>query len=429
MNNQIVSTDNPDNARVRREMEEVQRELQEALRQITVELGSKLKPKERAEIEAEFAELNELLERLKTGLVWVALFGKTSVGKSAIANSLLGCDMAKVGVQMDLTSTVTHYRRDPWMLADMPGLMGREDFERIALDEARRSHGIIFVVDGEPYKDEMDMFEAVHVSLPNIPKLVFVNKWDVMQHRPSAEREQVRQLVHRKMRKFVTSEMDIIYGNAQSFDPGTDSYQRQELPNLLDRMYEGAGTLGLVMNVLDPARRAEDLGSKVRDKIMEFRIRLARKIISGFGAAEVAGSYVPFSTLLTTPGLLGSMVYTLMRILGVKNDLNAAKKIAVELLKVCALEMTAEFAATSAIEVAAWVGAFILGPLMFLGAIGAAGAVGYYKYRRTVIFGEVAIEYLRNDCSWGGEDRHAVIMRCRERAQEHYMKFRWKHEV
>lgn len=429
MDNSLTIIDNPGNASVREELEEIQRELHEALRQLTAELGGKLKPEERALIEAEFEELNELLDRLKTGLVFVALFGKVSVGKSAIANALLGADMAKVGVPMDLTTVVAHFRRDPWMLADMPGVMGREEFERIALDEARRSHGIVFVVDGEPYKDEMDMFEAVHDAMPKTPKLVFVNKWDVKQLSPSAERQQVKELIHSKMRKFVSSDADIIYGSAQIYDPATDSYMRQELPQLLDRMYESAGTLGMVMNLLDPARRADDLGSQIRVKIMEFRIRVARKFVSGFGAAEVAGSYVPFATLVVTPGLLAGMVYMLMRILGVKGDKTVAKKVAVELLKVCGFEMAAEFAAAAAAEAAIAVGAFIFGPLGLAGYLAAAGGLGYYKYRRTVIFGEVAIEYLRNDCSWGGEDRHEVIKRCKERAQEHYMKFRVKHQV
>ncbi len=205
-------TDDTDNARIRQDMEGVQRELAEALQNLTTEIGKKLKPKDKEAVEAEFAELNELLERLKSGLVHVALFGKTSVGKSAIANSLLGCDMAKVGVEMDKTKVVAHYRRDPWMLADMPGVMGQEDLERIALDEARRSHGIVFVVDGEPYGPELEMFEAVYAAMPNTPTLVFVNKWDEMQHRPSSHRDEVKALIHKKMRKFVSSEGDIVYG-------------------------------------------------------------------------------------------------------------------------------------------------------------------------------------------------------------------------
>jgi uncharacterized protein (DUF697 family) len=292
------------------------------------------------------------------------------------------------------------------------------------MGEARRSHGLIFVIDGEPYQDEMQMFETLHTDLPHIPKIVFVNQWDKVQLRPISEREKIKELIHAKMRRFVISDEDIVYGSAQLYDPKTDSYIRQEVPALLDRMYENAGTLGLVMNVLDPARRAEDLGSKLRSKIMDARIRIGRKVVSWFGTAEVGSMFVPFSSLITTPGLLAGMVYTLMKILGVKSDKDAASKITKELLVVCGKELAAEFAASTAIEAMAWLGGIFLGPLALLGALGAAGAVGYYKYKRTVIFGEVVIEYLKNDCSWGGEDRHEVIMKCRERAKEHYLKFK-----
>jgi GTP-binding protein EngB required for normal cell division/uncharacterized protein (DUF697 family) len=399
------------------------------LKQIQTELGQKLKPEERKGIEIEFEELNEVLERLKSGLVWVGLFGKTSVGKSAILNALLGKDVAKVGVEIDLTSKPVHYQHDPWMITDMPGVMGRSDFERIALNEARKSHGIVFVVDGEPYQDEVEMFDAVHNALPKIPKLVFVNKWDRMQHVPSADRDKVRQLVWQKMRKYVISEDDIIFGSAEVFDSSTDKNVRQQLPQLLDRMYESAGTLGMVMNVLDPARRAEDAGSKLKEKIMEVRVRLARKIVSGFAIAEVAGSYIPFTSLVTTPGILAGMVYTLMKVLGVKSDKAAAKQVAVQLIKVCVSEMAVEFGVVTVAELALPIIAFFAAPVALLGALGALGGIGYYKYRRTAIFGELAIEYIKHDCSWGGEEIHTVIQRCRKQAEEYYMKFKWKHEV
>jgi hypothetical protein len=72
--------------------------------------------------------------------------------------------------------------------------------------------------------------------------------------------------------------MDTVYGSAQ-LKVG-DKKVRQPLPGLLDRMYEDAGTLGMVMNVLDPANRAVELGAKVRDRITEVRMRVARRVIS-----------------------------------------------------------------------------------------------------------------------------------------------------
>jgi uncharacterized protein (DUF697 family) len=306
------------------------------------------------------------------------------------------------------------------MIVDMPGIMGKEAFERIALEEAKKAHGHIFCVDGEPYGPELELFNAVHEALPHTPKIVFVNKWDEMEHKPSAVRDQVRALIQNKMVKFVKSPTDIIFGSAQRYDQSRDSYVRQEIPQLLDRMYEDAGTLGMVMNVLDPASRAEELGSKMRDKVMEVRIRLARKVVSWFGTASVGGTFIPFSHLIVAPGILASMVYTLSRILGHKTNKTDATKLSIELLKASGASLGIEIAAIAAAEIAITAAAFLTGPVI----LAALGGLGYFKYKRTVILGEVTIEYIKNGSSWGGEDRQAVIARCKDRAMAHYMKLR-----
>jgi uncharacterized protein (DUF697 family) len=302
--------------------------------------------------------------------------------------------------------------------------MGKEEFEALALAEAGRAHGHIFVIDGEPYKDELDLFEVVQNALPNTPKIVFVNQWDKMQNTPRKDRDIVCERIKQKMGKFVASPDDIVYGSAQLYDQQSDTMIRQELPQLLDRMYEGAGTLGQVMNVLDPANRAVQLGGNIREKIYQVRVSIARKVISAFGTASVAGGFVPFTQLLVVPGVLGSMVYVVCRIMGkptVTKD--QAKSMAIELAKACGAEIGAEFAAEVGIGAALVVGSVLTGGIAAaLIGLGALAGLGYYRYRRTVVLGEVTVEYIKNDFSWGGEGRHAVIMKCRERAQQHYMK-------
>ena len=401
-------------------MSEIQRELQGALRDLLAEVGSKLKPDDRAEIQRDFDELIDMLERLKSGRVFIALFGKTSVGKSAITNALLDDDVARVGVEIDLTSEASEFRRDPWTIVDMPGVMGKREFEDLARKEANKAHGHIFCIDGEPYGPELELFEMVHAAVPHTPKIVFVNKWDQFDHKPSADREKVRALIQAKMGKFVKSPADIVYGSAQRFDPATDRYVRQELPQLLERMYEDAGTLGMVMNVIDPAQLAENLSDKMRERIMEVRTRLARKIVGYFGVASVVGTVIPLSQLVLTPGILAAMVFTIMRVMGVKESREGARKLSVDLLKAVGAELAAEFVGGVAAEIIISAGAFLAGPLL----LGALGGLGYFKYRRTAILGEVTIEYVRNGCSWGGEDKHVVIQRCKQRAIDHYMKLR-----
>lgn len=418
-----------DNKQIQQEMAEIQRELESSLQTLLIEVGSKLKPHERASIEQEFQQLNELLERLKSGLIWIALFGKTSVGKSAIANSLINTDIAEVGVEHDVTGAPQSYEKSPWMIVDVPGIMGKKVNEEVAIAEAKKAHGHIFVVDGEPYADEVELFQVVHNSLPNTPTIVFVNKTDLMENLPTKDREIVRSRIEKKVLDFVRSPSDIVYGSAMLYDAKRDEMVRQALPQLLDKMYEDAGTLGQVMNVLDPANRAQDLGESIKKKIFEVRSKVARKVVSAFGAASVGGGFVPFSTLIVTPGILASMVYVLFRVMG-KKDMSKkdAARISVELLKECGRFLVADFVAVAGAELLVS-SMHLLGPLgSLIGLAADALGLSYFRYRRTVILGEVTLEYIRNDCSWGGEGAQALIQRAKERALQNYMhlKSSWK---
>jgi uncharacterized protein (DUF697 family) len=227
------------------------------------------------------------------------------------------------------------------------------------------------------------------------------------------------------MGKYVkVPDTDILYGSAMLFDPAQHAYVRQDLPQLLDCLYADAGTLGMVMNVLDPARRAVDLSDTIRDKIFEVRRRVARKVISGFGTASVAGGFIPFNQLLVTPGLLASMVFVLFKMMGRPMNKAAAKQVSVELLKTCGQELGAEFLAVMVAE--GLLGAIqVLGPVGFaLGALGSMAGLGYYRYRRTAILGEVTVEFIRHGCTWDGTDRHRIFQECKERAMQHYMRLR-----
>lgn len=420
------------NQQIQQEMAGIQQELESSLQTLLTEVGSRLKPQERVSIEEEFQQLNELLERLKSGLIWISLFGKTSVGKSAIANALMGDDIAKVGIEHDVTREPHYYEKPPWVLVDVPGILGEKVNEEVALTEAKKAHGHIFVVEEEPYSYEIELFRVVHKALPDTPKIVFVNKADRMDRLPRKDREIVKSRIEQKMGEFVRSPSEIVYGSAMLYDPEGDVMVRQSLPQLLDKMYEDAGTLGQVMNVLDPANRAHDLSEAIQKKIFEVRANVARKVISSFGAASVAGAFVPYSILTVTPGILASMVYVLFRIMGKKDtSKQEATKISIDLLKECGRFLAAEFVALAGAEVI-FSSMHLLGPIGSLIALGAdVAGLSYFRYRRTVILGEVTLEYIRNDCSWGGEGAQALIRRAKERALREHMRFKasWKDQL
>jgi predicted GTPase len=52
----------------------------------------------RGELGADFAQIESLLDKLKTGELHIAVFGRVSVGKSALGNALLGREAFTTGV-------------------------------------------------------------------------------------------------------------------------------------------------------------------------------------------------------------------------------------------------------------------------------------------------------------------------------------------
>lgn len=398
------------------EMAELQKELSEALDGFVEELGSKLKPDELAALEQEVSDLNELIERLKTGKVWLAVFGKTSVGKSSVVNSLLGADIADVGIEHDVTRDVRPFDMsatsdNPYMIVDVPGLMGDPELERQAVVEAKKAHGHVFVIDGEPYQDEIELFDFVKKASPSSPTIVFVNKADLFEQMPSRDRDTIRRNIIDKMRPYVDTPEDIVFGAAQRFDSTNDCMVRQPLPELEDRLYNNPGTLGQIVNVFDPANRAELSLENARYKILEARKSVARKAIRAYALAEAASSAIPFGDVVATPGLLLMLTRSVTKILGQSNGVDATK-VTAGVVKMCAQILGGLFVFATAGSVVA----DFFGPIGWI--LSAAGFAGF-KYQRTLVFGEALLLYIENDFSFGNDAR-AVIQKAKENAGTYY---------
>lgn len=411
------------NEKIREEMTQLQDELGKALNDILDQVGNKLSEEEKKNIRQEVKDAQELIERLKSGYVWVALFGNTSVGKSALANSLMLSDVAEVGVEHDFTKTPTPYYKEPWAIVDVPGILGNDVQQDIAIEEAKKAHGHIFVIEQEPFGPELKLFALVHKALPDAPKIVFVNKWDVIEAgNTTSEIEVIKAKIKEKMGRFVSSPEDIVFGSAQ-LKVG-DLKVRQELPELLDRMYENAGTLGQVMNVLDPARRSSDLNDSIRNKIFEIRVKIARRVINVCSLASAFSGAAPLGELTVTPALWVGMVLSIFTILGVKKAPYNAANVVKEISVACAQTLGAAFVAAAGAAALFDIVTTATTPIAGIGAaMGLAVdviALGVFKFRRTATLGEATIEYIKNDFSWGADGQEAVIKRCRKRAEEQY---------
>ncbi|WP_374791102.1 GTPase [Aerosakkonema funiforme] len=108
------------NQQIREKIDKIQVELRATLKETINSVDTNLNSEERDEIENKLQELNELLGKLKTGLVYIALFGKTGVGKSSIINSLIGADVIDLRVENDVIKIQIQYKKELWFLYETP---------------------------------------------------------------------------------------------------------------------------------------------------------------------------------------------------------------------------------------------------------------------------------------------------------------------
>jgi hypothetical protein len=125
-------------------------------------------PALRRELAADFNRVEQMLERLERGQLHVAVFGRVSTGKSALGNALLGREAFAVGVLHGTTTQADHAVLDEaqhggLVLIDTPGIneLDGEARERLAFEVAEVSDLVVFVVDGDLTRDELDALKTL----------------------------------------------------------------------------------------------------------------------------------------------------------------------------------------------------------------------------------------------------------------------------
>ncbi len=128
---------------------------------------------------AALAELAEQRRRKSAGALYLAIYGEVSTGKSALVNALLPDARAPSDPRAGTTLELNQYR---WtgdsggevILTDLPGFNLGDD-ERV-LAEARRSHLVIFLTDGDITASQHE--ELARLQALEKPLILALNKSD-----------------------------------------------------------------------------------------------------------------------------------------------------------------------------------------------------------------------------------------------------------
>jgi len=347
-------------------------------------------------------------------LISIAVYGSINAGKSSLINALLSRDECKVSAIGGKTKIATSYIANELgskntiysvegggvKMVDTPGICEVNGDERafIAIEAARRSHIVLFVVVG-------DLASHEHVALQelieiNKPVLLDFNQIDRFNQ---SQRNEIIFALRNKVEIDLGLENIIMTASA----PVKRIYAVDEHGN--ESFIEKAGIPEIEALVL----RINTLLKNERDQLLllpeiigeieknDLRRRKQREsgleVITSYSintALIVSLNPVPFLDIAAGIGGLGTLIYKLADIYGVALGASEIDSIAGALI-IYAMSVLAvscgSYLAGSALKLIPWIGTVT-------GAIVQAGSVGYTMW----VLGLAVQEYLENDCQWQG---------------------------
>ncbi|MBN8740833.1 MAG: GTP-binding protein HSR1 [Lysobacterales bacterium 69-70] len=364
----------------------------------------------RRELGDEFARIEALLDKLARGELHLAVFGRVSVGKSALGNALLGEPAFETGV---LHGTTTRATQQPWTeaggsglhLIDTPGIneLDGEARERLAFEVAEISDLVLFVVDGDMTQVERDALATL--ARTERPLLLVLNKADRYE---DAERERLLARLREHAAGLLPAD-NVLACAAQpaplrviDVDAAGNERERREtrapdVTQLRERLLAICAREGKTLSALNAGLFAGRLSDQVAQRVAEARRDVADKIIRYYCLAKgvaVALNPVPVADLLAAAALDAALVMHLGKVYGMPLTRREAGQL---ILTICA-QLAALMGAIWGVHLVASALKVASAGVSTLLTAGAQGALAWYA---TQVVGRAAERYLVAGKSWG----------------------------
>lgn len=364
----------------------------------------------RRELGDEFARIEALLDKLARGELHLAVFGRVSVGKSALGNALLGEPAFETGV---LHGTTTRATQQPWTeaggsglhLIDTPGIneLDGEARERLAFEVAEISDLVLFVVDGDMTQVERDALATL--ARTERPLLLVLNKADRYE---DAERERLLARLREHAAGLLPAD-NVLACAAQpaplrviDVDAAGNERERREtrppdVAQLRERLLAICAREGKTLSALNAGLFAGRLSDQVAQRVAEARRDVADRIIRYYCLAKgvaVALNPVPVADLLAAAALDAALVMHLGKVYGMPLTRREAGQL---ILTICA-QLAALMGAIWGVHLVASALKVASAGVSTLLTAGAQGALAWYA---TQVVGRAAERYLVAGKSWG----------------------------
>ena len=375
-------------------------------------------PTIRTNLAGDFARLDTMLKKLERGEVHLAVFGRVSVGKSALANALLGEDAFTVGV---LHGTTTNATQRAWRevagsgvhLIDTPGIdeLDGEAREKLAFEVVGVADLVVFVVDGDMTQRELDALKLL--ARTERPLVVALNKAD---RYGDDERERLLDRLREHVQGLVRAE-DVVAVSARpapvkrlrvdanGVEHAELVEQAPDIAALRDRLAAIIEREGRTLAALNAGLFAGRLSDQVSRRIADARRELAAKVIRQYCLAKgvaVALNPIPVADLLAAAALDAALVMHLGRVYG----LPLTKSEAGSLIAVISAQLAALMGAIWGVHLVA---SALKGMSAGLSTVVTAGAQGALAWYATELVGRAAERYLVAGKSWGDKGPKRVV--------------------
>jgi small GTP-binding protein len=364
----------------------------------------------RQELEQEYRHVRRMLDKLENDEIHIAVYGRVSVGKSALLNALLGESRFSTSPLHGETREVAtgnwrEYAAGNILLIDTPGIneIDGEAREQLAVDVAQRTDIVLFVVDGDMTGTELEALRRLKAL--GMPLLLVLNKADRYSHEQLGR---IRQSLSEHLEGLVASQ-DIVTASAdparevvirideEGRESETSRQPSVDVVSVRNRLWTILENEGKSLAAVNASLFAGRLSDEVAARILDAKRHLGSQLIRTYCLAKgvaVAINPVPVADLVAAAVVDVSMIVHLSRIYGL--PLNKGE--AGGLLKTIGAQMVLLMGTVWAVHVLS--SALKLGTAG-LSAVVTGSAQGALAYYSTWVVGQAAERYLAQGKSWG----------------------------
>lgn len=363
----------------------------------------------RGELAADYAQVEALLKRLEEGEIHIAVFGRVSVGKSALLNALLGESRFSTSPLHGETVSSSGaawrtYQSGNVVLFDTPGIdeVGGELRERLAREVAGRSDLVLFVVDGDITATELEALREL--AERQRPLILVLNKADRF---GEAERQALLEGLRAKTRGLVAADhvvataampsaRVVIQVAADGSEQESERQPARDVEALRGLLWRILDQEGKSLAAVNAGIFAGELGDQVAQRILAVRREVADKVVRSYSLGKglaVALNPVPAADLLALAAD-GAMVVHLGRVYG----MSITRAEAGQLIRTIATQITLLMGTVWGV---ALVSSALKGVTFGLSTLVTAAAQGAVAYYGTYVIGRAAERYFAQGMSWG----------------------------